>query len=60
MIAVENMETLQRNGFEINIKEGDEHRLKLVAQPVSGKTNFDMKGSVNLSYLILALTRMCV
>ena len=54
MLAVENMDVLRSNGFELEqIEEqhaGDEDetesrmRLRLVAQPVSKDTTFDMKG----------------
>lgn len=48
MLAIENMDVLKRNGFEIDLDEdpapGLAHRLKLVAQPVSKSTVFDMKG----------------
>jgi DNA mismatch repair protein PMS2 len=48
MLAIENMDVLQRNGFEVDVDEvttsGLAHRLKLVAQPVSKSTVFDMKG----------------
>jgi DNA mismatch repair protein PMS2 len=49
LVAVENIEILRQNGFEIDADEGDTmsgkaHRLSLVAQPVSKSTVFDMKG----------------
>ena len=46
---------LRSNGFEINVdEEADraEGRIKLVAQPVSGSTSFDMKGLLHLVPLI--------
>jgi DNA mismatch repair ATPase MutL len=46
LVALENMGVLQQNGFEIAI-EGDQpagRRLKLVAQPVSKQTEFDIQG----------------
>jgi DNA mismatch repair protein PMS2 len=48
MLAMENIEVLQQNGFEVDVDDdtgsGLGHRLKLVAQPVSKSTTFDMKG----------------
>ena len=49
IIAQDNLEVLQRNGFEIDVEDGDESsgtrgRLKLTAQPISKNTVFDMKG----------------
>jgi len=48
MVALDNMEVLQSNGFEVAVVEdarpGSGERLKLVAQPVSKGTVFDMKG----------------
>jgi DNA mismatch repair protein PMS2 len=48
ILAVENIDILKRNGFEV-VRKGDdeeevEGRLHLVAQPVSKDTVFDMKG----------------
>ena len=48
-LALDNIEVLRQNGFEIGTEEGtegdgDRSRLKLVAQPVSKDTVFDMKG----------------
>ena len=50
MLAIENLDVLQKNGFEV-ILEDDEvsedsqgSRLKLMAAPVSKNTVFDMKG----------------
>lgn len=51
LVAIESMDVLRQNGFEIETEEGDtEHdgrrcRLKLVAQPVSKATVFDTKGA---------------
>lgn len=63
MLAVENMDVLKQNGFELEQVEereglGDEDeegsgvrmRLQLVAQPMSKDTVFDFKGNV-LPYL---------
>lgn len=48
LLAVENIEVLRSNGFEVDIDEdtgsGLGNRLHLVAQPVSKSTVFDMKG----------------
>lgn len=52
LLAIENVEVLRDNGFEISIDEDDgdrlpsRRRLKLVSQPISGNTNFDIKGTV--------------
>ena len=48
VLAIENIEILRQNGFEVEVEDEDEvggHRLKLVAQPVSKDTAFDMKGA---------------
>lgn len=47
ILAVENIDVLKRNGFEVTRQSGhddDEGRLHLIAQPVSKDTVFDMKG----------------
>ena len=47
LVAIENAEVLHQNGFEIEVNGGDmdgNRRLKLVAQPVSKTTVFDLKG----------------
>lgn len=53
MVALENIEVLRQNGFEIEVTENEDDeveeigvgcRLRLVAQPVSKSTEFDMKG----------------
>lgn len=50
MIAIENVDVLRQNGFEIEIEEesteGYGSRLKLTAQPVSKSTVFDVKGNM--------------
>ena len=51
MIAIENVDVLRQNGFELDVdEEGSEgssgSRLKLTAQPVSKSTVFDMKGNL--------------
>lgn len=49
LVALENLDVLRRNGFEIE-EVGEEDgfrqsgRLQLMAQPVSKSTTFDMKG----------------
>lgn len=46
LVALENMGVLQQNGFEVAIEEDQPagRRLKLVAQPVSKQTEFDIQG----------------
>lgn len=48
MVAIENMDILRQNGFEIDIDldiaVSESGRLKLTAQPVSKSTTFDLKG----------------
>ena len=47
LLAIENMDVLRKNGFEIQVDDLPEscgHRLRLVAQPVSKATVFDIKG----------------
>jgi DNA mismatch repair protein PMS2 len=49
ILAVENMDVLKRNGFEVvrlGVDEEEEGKLHLVAQPVSKGTVFDTKGMV--------------
>ncbi len=49
LVAFENISVLQQNGFEVAI-EGDQpagQRLKLVAQPVSKQTEFDIQGKAS-------------
>jgi hypothetical protein len=61
LVAIENLDVLKRNGFELEVREDPDSdvemvddessgsqmrgRLSLVAQPVSKSTMFDMKGS---------------
>ena len=51
MVALENINVLQQNGFEIDVDSevsvGQGNKLKLTAQPVSKNTTFDMKGGLN-------------
>ncbi|OJA10923.1 hypothetical protein AZE42_03052 [Rhizopogon vesiculosus] len=55
ILAVENMDVLKRNGFEV-VRQGDEGeeegRLHLVAQPMSKDTVFDMKDLEELIHLM--------
>ncbi|KAG1880998.1 hypothetical protein F4604DRAFT_1749317 [Suillus subluteus] len=57
ILAVENIDVLKRNGFEV-VRQGgdddddDEGRLHLVAQPVSKDTVFDMKDLAELIHLM--------
>lgn len=48
LVAIENLDVLRSNGFEVVVDEdpcsGQRERVKLVAQPVSKGTMFDMKG----------------
>jgi hypothetical protein len=50
MVALENIDVLQQNGFEIDVdteaSAGQGSKLKLTAQPVSKNTTFGMKGAV--------------
>lgn len=45
---MENLDVLQRNGFEVNVSEdggGTTEELVLLTQPVSKSTVFDMEGA---------------
>jgi len=49
-MAVDNMDVLNRNGFDIAVddiegRDPSKPRLSLVGQPVSKSTTFDMKGA---------------
>lgn len=51
LVAVENIDVLKANGFEVEVDEEaspSQGRVKLVAQPISGNTTFDMKGLYNI------------
>ncbi|KAG6887789.1 hypothetical protein C0992_010743, partial [Termitomyces sp. T32_za158] len=57
LVALENLDVLRRNGFEVEeageedgVRPGD--RLQLVAQPVSKSTTFDMKDMEELIHLM--------
>ncbi|KAF8151453.1 MutL C terminal dimerization domain-containing protein [Crassisporium funariophilum] len=56
LLAVENIEVLRQNGFEIDVDElgavGQGSRLKLAAQPVSKSTVFDMKDLEEVIHLL--------
>jgi DNA mismatch repair protein PMS2 len=49
ILALENLEVLQQNGFDIEVNEDENRdpsvpRLVLVGRPISKSTVFDMKG----------------
>lgn len=46
LVALENMEVLQQNGFEVGMEVDQPagRRLRLLAQPVSKNTEFDVQG----------------
>jgi hypothetical protein len=49
LLAIDNVDVLRRNGFEMEIDDSPPDggsRLKLLAQPVSKATVFDMRGEV--------------
>ena len=56
LLAMENVEVLRQNGFEVDEMGCADsclgHRLQLVAQPVSKSTNFDMKGVLVFFWLM--------
>lgn len=54
LVGLENMGVLQKNGFEVAL-DGDQpagRRLKLLAQPVSKNTEFDIQGEVLASAVL--------
>ncbi|OAX37968.1 hypothetical protein K503DRAFT_692355 [Rhizopogon vinicolor AM-OR11-026] len=51
ILAVENMDVLKRNGFEV-VRQGEEGRLHLVAQSMCKDTVFDMKDHEELIHLM--------
>jgi DNA mismatch repair protein PMS2 len=59
LVAIENLDVLRQNGFELEFTENDatHHRLKLVAQPVSKNTVFDMTGQYMSSWNWYTQTR---
>ncbi|KAF8265868.1 hypothetical protein EI94DRAFT_1685081 [Lactarius quietus] len=54
LVALENMGVLQQNGFEVAVEEDSlaGRRLKLVAQPVSKKTEFDIQDLEEILHLL--------
>ncbi|KDQ18354.1 hypothetical protein BOTBODRAFT_127226 [Botryobasidium botryosum FD-172 SS1] len=56
LVAIENAQILRNNGFEISVDEdaptGQQERVRLVAQPVSKDTVFDMKDLEELLHLM--------
>ncbi|KAI0338661.1 DNA mismatch repair protein MutL [Trametopsis cervina] len=55
LLAIDNVEILRRNGFEIDIDNSlaaGEHRLRLLAQPVSKATVFDISDLEELLQLL--------
>ena len=46
LVALENMHVLQQNGFEVGleVEQPAGRRLRLLAQPVSKNTEFDVQG----------------
>ncbi|KAG6898189.1 hypothetical protein C0993_007041, partial [Termitomyces sp. T159_Od127] len=57
LVALENMDVLHQNGFEVEETVEDDGvtqggRLRLVAQPVSKSTTFDMKDLEELIHLM--------
>ena len=51
IVALENIEVLRQNGFELDVSEdlAPGQRMQLTAQPISKSTVFDMKGQPKLS-----------
>lgn len=58
ILAVENMDVLKRNGFEVVQDDEEDGRLHLVAQPVSKDIIFDMKGCTLLRQSIMIYTNI--
>ncbi|KAI0300705.1 hypothetical protein B0F90DRAFT_1722574 [Multifurca ochricompacta] len=54
LVAIENMGVLQQNGFEVTLEEDQPagRRLRLVAQPVSKNTEFDMQDLEEILHLL--------
>lgn len=54
LVALENMSVLQQNGFEVAIEEEQSvgRRLRLVAQPVSKNTEFDIQDLEEILHLL--------
>ena len=55
LVAIENMDVLKANGFELQVddKAPPTRRLKLVAQPISKNTIFGTKGYLHSIYFLL-------
>ncbi len=56
LVAPENMSVLQQSGFEVVLEEDQQagRRLRLVVQPMSKNTKFDIQGASRaLSYSVL-------
>ncbi|KAI0067480.1 DNA mismatch repair protein MutL [Artomyces pyxidatus] len=55
LVAIDNIDILKQNGFEIEVEDGDsmgERRIKLTAQPVSKNTVFDVQDLEELLHLL--------
>lgn len=57
IVAIENLDILKANGFEVDIDEemppGRGERVKLVAMPVSKETVFDYRGEYGNGYRLI-------
>ena len=56
-MAIDNMDILNRNGFDILVDDSEDRdpskpRLSLIGQPVSKSTTFDMKGACEMFHSI--------
>jgi len=62
LVAIENMDVLKANGFELQVddKAPPTRRLKLVAQPMSKNTVFGTKGYLHSLYLLSRLDNYCI
>jgi hypothetical protein len=61
LLAMENLDVLRQNGFEVEVDEEiseNRPRLKLLAQPVSKNTLFDVKGEHPITGLQLFFSHM--
>jgi len=55
LLAIENIDVLSQNGFEVDVDESGDSggsRVKLIAQPISNSTVFDMKDLEELLHLM--------
>jgi DNA mismatch repair protein PMS2 len=57
LMAIDNMDILNRNGFDIVVDDSEDRdpskpRLSLVGQPVSKSVTFDMKGAWEIFHFI--------